>query len=453
MPLISNKGLLMPQSPIRKLVPYAEAAKKNVSFDFDPSADIDAVVLTHAHMDHAGRMPLLYKRGYRGPIYCTYATKDLADVMLQDSGYIHEKDEEYFCKHLAASMMKCEGPLYTQQDAIDCAEIFVGRNYGSWFDVCDGVRAKFFEAGHVLGAAMVILEIEDNEDNSKKTLCFTGDLGRDTLPIIRDPESIPPVDSLICESTYGNRKHEGIENAKHELCDAINRTAERGGKILIPAFSLERTQEIIYDLHVLWDAGEIPQIPIFVDSPLASRVTKIFMKHPECYDQDMYEQFLSKSRNPFQFSGVRYTESVEESKELNQNPGPMIIMAGSGMCEGGRIRHHLRYNIEDPRCTVVAVGYMAENTLGRRIIDPEVKAVRIFDKTYHKKAEVVSINAYSAHADMTDLDEFITSVSGLKNLFLVHGEEENIQSLSKRMSENNANLKITMPERGIAYNV
>jgi metallo-beta-lactamase family protein len=431
----------------------SEAAKKNVTFDFDPSSDIDAVIVSHSHMDHVGRIPLLYKRGYRGSVYCTYATKDLAHVMLQDSGYIHEKDEEYFCKHLASSMMKCEGPLYTQQDAIDCGEIFVGRNYGNWFDVCEGIKAKFFEAGHVLGAAMVVLEVTDEEDNSVKTLCFTGDLGRDMLPIIRDPQEIPPVDTLICESTYGNREHEGIETAKHELRDAISRTAERGGKILIPAFSLERTQEIIYDLHLLWDAGDIPQIPIIVDSPLASRVTKIFMKHPECYDKEIYEKFLAKAQNPFQFSGVRYTESVEESKDINQHPGPMIIMAGSGMCEGGRIRHHLRHNIEDPKSTVIAVGYMAENTLGRRIINPEIKAVKIFDKTYQKKAEVVSINAYSAHAGMSDLDKFIISTEGLKNLFLVHGEEENMQAIATRMGNSNKNLKIIMSEMGIAYDV
>lgn len=428
-----------------------EAAQKNATFDFDPATNIDAVIITHSHMDHVGRIPLLYKKGYRGPVYCTYATKDLADVMLQDGGYIQEKDEEYFCKHLAKSMIKCDGPLYTQQDAIDCSEIFVGRNYGEEFEVCDGVKVKFLEAGHVLGAAMVVLEIK--EQGTVTHLGFTGDLGRDMLPIIRDPEKMPLVDTLICESTYGNREHEGIETAKHALQDVIIRTAERGGKIMIPAFSLERTQEIIYDLHTLWDADQIPKIPIIVDSPLASRVTKIFMKHPECYDKEMYEQFLARSHNPFQFSGVRYTESVEESKAINEQHGPMIIMAGSGMCEGGRIRHHLKHNIDDPRCAVVAVGYMAENTLGRRLVDPKVKAVKIFDRTYQKKAETVSINAYSAHADRSDLDAFIASATSMKKLFLVHGEEANIQALADRTKNLGSDIEIVMSEYGIAYDL
>ncbi|MBU1123931.1 MBL fold metallo-hydrolase, partial [Patescibacteria group bacterium] len=314
----------------------SEAAVKNVEFTFDPAVDIDAVVLSHAHMDHVGRVPLLYKKGFKNKVHCTYATKDLAEVMLMDSGYIHEKDEEYFCKHLKNSMIKCEGPLYTQQDAIDCMEVFQGQNYETWFEVCDGLKAQFIEAGHIVGAAMIILEVTEN--NKVHRIGFTGDLGRNTLPIIRDPADMPPVETLICESTYGNREHEDISTAMDHLADVLIRTAKRGGKVMIPAFSLERTQEIVYDLHVLWDEKKIPAIPIIIDSPLATRVTDVFMKHPECYDKDMYDKFLAKAHNPFQFSLVRYTESVEESKALNGTPGPMVIMAGSGMCEAGRIR-------------------------------------------------------------------------------------------------------------------
>jgi len=418
---------------------------KNAEFAFDPEKDIDAMILSHAHADHVGRVPLLYKKGYRGKVHATYATADLAEVMLQDSGYIHEKDEEYYCKYLPDSMLPCEGPLYTQQDATDCMEIFKGQNYGNWFDVCPGIKAQFLNSGHILGAAMIVLEI--TEGDKVHRLGFSGDLGRCMLPIIQDPEDMPPVDTLICESTYGNREHEDIATAKNILRDIIIRTSERGGKILIPAFSLERTQEIIYDLHVLWDAKEIPAIPIIIDSPLAQRVTDVFMRHPEAYDKEMYENFLSKSHNPFQFSLVRDTASVDESKELNGTPGPMIIMAGSGMCEAGRIRHHLRNELGDAKNTVVAVGYMAENTLGRRVIDKEVSEVKIFGDTITKRAETVYINAYSGHADMHDLDAYVKNVEGLKKLILVHGEIDRMEPFAERMKAANADLDIVMPEK------
>ncbi|MBU0766177.1 MBL fold metallo-hydrolase [Patescibacteria group bacterium] len=423
----------------------SESAVKNAEFPFNPAQDIDAVVLSHAHMDHAGRIPLLYKNGFRKKVHCTYATKDLAEVMLMDSGYIHEKDEEYFCKHLAKSKMECEGPLYTQQDAIDCKEVFQGQNYESWFDVCEGIKARFIEAGHIIGAAMVVLEITEN--GKTHHVGFTGDLGRNMLPIIRDPAPMPPVDILICESTYGDRLHENISTAKEHLKEIVVNTAKRGGKVLIPAFSLERTQEIIYDLHVLWDKKEIPAVSIFVDSPLATKVTDVFMQHPECYDKEIYEQFLAKAHNPFQFSLVKYTASVEESKALNGMPGPIIIMAGSGMCEAGRIRHHLRNEIEDERNTILAVGYMANNTLGRRIIDPEISEVRIFDQTYQKRAEVVHINAYSGHADMEDLDNFIVATEGINKIILVHGEMESIQPFSERIKQAKNGVEIVIPER------
>lgn len=420
-----------------------EAAAKNAAFPFRPT-DIDAVILTHAHMDHAGRIPLLHKQGYRGPVFCTYATKDLAAVMLRDGGYIQEKDEEYFCKHLAKSRLQCEGPLYTQEDAIACMRIFRGVNYQEWFPVCEGVRCRFLDAGHIVGAAM--LELEITEGGRTRRIGFSGDLGRSTLPIIRDPSAMPPVEMLICESTYGDRAHEDIETAKHHLRDVITRTAKRGGKVIIPAFSLERMQELVYDLHVLWDAQQIPAIPIIVDSPLANAVTDVFMKHPECYDAQMFEQFLARQHNPFQFSLVRYTESVEESKALNGTPGPMVIMAAAGMCEAGRIRHHLRNEIEDPKNTILAVGYMAANTLGRRVVDSEVREVRIFDRMYAKRAEVVSIDAYSGHADRNDLDAFVGAIEGLKKVILVHGEPTQMEPFAKRLMEKKG-VEVLMPAR------
>lgn len=420
-----------------------ESAMKNAQFQFDPSKDIDAVVLSHAHMDHAGRIPLLWKKGYRGPVYATFATKDLAEVMLADGGYIQEKDEEFFHKKLKGSMLPMDGPLYTQADANACMELFKGVNYNEWFSVAEGIRAQFIEAGHVLGAAMIVLEVTEN--GHTHTIGFTGDLGRNTLPIIRDPAAMPPVETLICESTYGNRKHEDLGEAMNHLKDAVTRTAARGGKVLIPAFSLERTQQIVYDLHVLWDAKEIPAIPIIIDSPLATKITEVFMKHPECYDKEMYEQFLGRAHNPFQFSLVRYTDGVEESKELNGKPGPMIIMAGSGMCEAGRIRHHLRNELEDDRNMVLAVGFMAKDTLGARIVDPTITEVKVFDQYIAKKAEVAFIEAYSGHADMEDLDKFIGGATGLRRLILVHGEEEQMHTFADRTQVNHPGLAIHQP--------
>lgn len=409
----------------------SEAAGKNVAFSFDPAKDVDALILTHAHGDHVGRIPLLRKRGFKGPVFATYATTSLADVMLQDAGYIQEKDEEFFCKHLKKSMIACEGPLYTQADAAASMPLFQSRNYNEWFPVCPGARAQFLEAGHILGAAMVLLEIEEND--SIRRIGFSGDLGRSMLPIIRDPAPMPPVEVLICESTYGNRQHESIETARRQLRDIIVKTAQRGGKVLIPAFSLERTQEIVYDVHLLWDAKEIPPVPIIIDSPLATKVTDVFMKHPECYDKEMFEDFLSRAHNPFHFSLLRYTESVEDSKNLNGTPGPMVLMAGSGMCEAGRIRHHLKNELADPRNSVVAVGFMAEYTLGRKLIDPGIQEVKIFDELVSKRAEVIYINAYSGHADSADLDAYVKSIQGLRRLILVHGEPEQMDPFADRM--------------------
>ena len=420
-----------------------EAAVKNAQFSFKPT-DIDAIVLSHAHMDHVGRIPLMFKQGYRGPVFCTYATKDLAEVMLMDSGYIQEKDEEFFQKHLEGSMIKFEGPLYTQVEAEACMTLFQGRNYSEWIDVCEGVRVQFLDAGHIIGAAEVVMEI--TEHGKKRHIGFSGDLGRAMLPIIRDPSAMPPVDTLICESTYGNKKHEDIQSAKHKLQEVIIETAKRGGKVIIPAFSLERTQEIVFDLHVLWDEKQIPAIPIVIDSPLASKVTEVFMKHPECYDQEMYDYFIGRQHNPFQFSLVRYTETVDESKALNGTPGPMVIMAGSGMCEAGRIRHHLKNELEDERNCIVAVGFMAENTLGRRIVDPTITSVRIFDKMYQKKAQIVYIDAYSGHADMADLDHYVFDIEGLQKMILVHGEIHQMEPFAKRVAAMKK-IPVLMPER------
>lgn len=403
------------------------------------------MILSHAHMDHVGRVPVLWKKGYRNAVHCTYATKDLAEVMLADGGYIQEKDEEFFRKHLRKTMAPSDGPLYTQKDAAECMALFQGKNYNEWFQVLPGIRAQFIEAGHVLGAAMVIIEAEEN--GKTRRIGFTGDLGRSTLPIIRDPAVMPPVEVLICESTYGDRLHGDITKSKEKLKEVITRTAERGGKVLIPAFSLERTQQLVYDMHLLWDEKQIPALPIIIDSPLASKVTEIFQKHPECFDVEMFQDFLSRAHNPFQFSLVRYTESADESKALNAKPGPMVIMAGSGMCEAGRIRHHLKNELDDSRNTVLAVGFMAQDTLGARIVDPTVREVKIFDEFVQKKAEIVYIDAYSGHADAQDLDAFLSAMTGLSTIVLVHGELKQMMPFATRIQTAHPSVSVKTPAR------
>lgn len=422
-----------------------ETAMKNAVFSFHPGEDIDALILSHAHMDHVGRIPVLWKQGYRGSVHCTYATKDLSTVMLADGGFIQEKDEEFFRKHLEQSMIQSQGPLYTQADAQACMALFVGHNYNEWIDVLPGVRVQFIEAGHVLGAAMLVIEAE--EEGKLVRFGFTGDLGRKNLPIIRDPAPMPSVDVLLCESTYGNRPHEDSASARNALKEVVVRTAKRGGKILIPAFSLERTQQLVYELHMLWDTKQIPSIPIIVDSPLATAVTEVFQKHPECYDIEMFQDFLARAHNPFHFSLLTFTETSQDSKDLNGRPGPLVIMAGSGMCEAGRIRHHLQNEIEDPRNTVLAVGFMGKDTLGARLLDPAIGEVKIFDKIFAKKAEIAYIDAFSGHGDMHDLDACVTGVQGLKKLILVHGEIEQSQPFADRIKKL-LGIEVAIPERG-----
>ncbi len=428
-----------------------ESMEKNRELTFAPES-IDAMILSHGHMDHAGRIPLLYKNGFSAPIFCTPATKDLSEVMLLDSAFIQEKDEEFMRKHHPEKMIDSGGPLYTQQDATECISLFVTKEYHQPFEVIEGVQCEFFDAGHILGSAMMVFTIE-RAGKKPLRIGFSGDIGRNTLPIIRDPEVMPQVDHLICESTYGNRAHEDILTARGRLRDVIIETAKKGGKVLIPAFSLERTQEIVYDLHILWHEKQIPAIPIIIDSPLSSKVTAIFGKYTNLFDEEMMTQFIKKSHDPFHFSLVNYTESLDDSKALNGRPGPFILMASSGMCEAGRIRHHLKNELEDHRNTVVAVGFMAENTLGRRLLDPEVTEVQIFGEKIRKRASIVYINAYSGHADKNDLDAFIHHQNDLKNLYLVHGEEEGMFALAERASINLKHCKVTMPERGVEYGI
>jgi metallo-beta-lactamase family protein len=400
----------------------SETRAKNAVLPVDVSK-IDAVVLSHAHIDHSGRLPLLVRHGYRKPIYCTAATRDLSAVMLADSAHIQEKDAEFLARRQKTKHEVVE-PLYGMRDATIAAERMVGLPYDTSFDVVPGIRATFYDAGHILGSASVALDCV--EGTTKKRIVFSGDVGRAGLPIIRDPK--PPIggaDVVLLESTYGNRDHPSVEGARGQLAKIITETAARGGKILIPAFSVGRTQEIVYDLHVLAREGQIPEIPIYVDSPLAIDATTVFAMHPEVFDQT--EDLVEKVQDLFHFMQVRYTREASESKALNTQHGPMVIIAASGMCEAGRILHHLAHNASDPRTTILIVGFQAEHTLGRRIVD-RAPVIRVFDEEIPLRARVEVLNGYSAHGDRTELQRWLDSVragdprGSTPPIYLVHGE-------------------------------
>lgn len=408
---------------------------------------IDAMVLSHAHIDHSGLIPLLTKGGFKGKVHCTLPTRDLCEYMLKDSGFIQEREFEYLKKQ----KKKVIAPLYTMEDAEKCLKMFTAYKYEEKFEVVDGVTATFHDAGHILGAAIVELNIHDKEKSQKYTLVFTGDLGRKNMPILKDPVQVEKADFLISECTYGNRLHESFFEAGEELAKVVKETAARGGKILIPAFAVERTQEIVYELHLLIEKGEIPEIPMFVDSPLAIDVTEVFKKHMGCFDKKVQQEFVQHGDNPFGFGRLKYTRSVEESKALKDIHGPAIIISASGMCEHGRILHHLKNNIEDPKNTILIVGYQAEHTLGRKIVEKE-KTVKIFGDPYRLRAEVKIMNAFSGHADRSDLLDYISHIKGLRKIFLVHGEEGQGMTFRDILKEEGFH-DVIMPRRGEKFEI
>jgi len=420
----------------------------NRNLPFDP-ASIDVMVLSHAHIDHSGNIPTLVKKGYQGNIYATFATRDLCSTMLRDAAYIQEHDAAYVNKKHARTGEPPVEPLYKVADAVKSLQYFVGIGYERPFPLVPGVTATLYDAGHILGSAITVLDIE--EGNRKFRLAFSGDLGRRDLPILRDPTYIEPVDYFITESTYGNRLHGPSVEAEGELRHAVNETYQRGGKIIIPAFSVGRTQEIVYALHRLSNARKIPMLPIFVDSPLSTNVTEIFRLHPECYDQEIHD-FLSTSgdRDPFGFHRMRYIREVEDSKALNFLREPAIIISASGMCEHGRILHHLKNNIEDARNMVLIVGWQAPHTLGRRLVERQ-PSVYIFGQEYARHAHVKVINGFSAHADRDELLDYTAHLlranGRLKQVFVVHGDEESCLALADDIRKQNA-PQVLVPERG-----
>ncbi|MEO0124358.1 MAG: MBL fold metallo-hydrolase [candidate division WOR-3 bacterium] len=392
----------------------AEAERINRTFPFKPK-EIRCVLLSHAHLDHSGNLPTLVKKNFNGEIYCTPATKDIAELLLLDSAHLQENDIAYFNKKQRKAGLPTKEPLYTVEDAEESLRYFRAINYNNEFEPIDGVSITFYDAGHILGSAQVLIEFDG------KRILFSGDLGRKNMPIIKDPEIPRDIDYLILESTYGSRVHSSFEQMTTELKDIILEGKQKKSKIIIPAFAVERTQVLVTMLKRLYEEGVLKNIPIYVDSPLATSVTEVFSRHPECFDKETYEKFLKEE--PFDFPGITYIKDQEGSKKLNEKTGPMIIISASGMCEGGRVLHHLIHSIENENNIIILTGFQASGTLGRKLLDG-YKEVFIFDTKFEVKAKVYFMAGLSAHADSNDLIEFVKTVKNgrLKKIFLIHGE-------------------------------
>ncbi len=408
-----------------------ESYQRNSHFPFDPQ-HLDGVILSHAHIDHSGNLPNLVKQGYHGPIFATAATANLADVMLQDSGHIQEDDAAFINKRNLKKGEPPVKPIYTQADAAQVTQYFRPMSYNQPFQPVPGVTARLVDAGHILGSAAVVLDI--TEKSSTKRSWFSGDIGRRNLPLIQDPILPDRADYLVMESTYGDKPHEDPQLAFDELNLVVGRTLKRGGKVIIPAFAVGRTQEIVYDLHRMFENHSLPEVPVFVDSPLAVNASDIFKQHPECFDEET-RAFIREDRhhNALGFDRLIYTRSVEESKALNYRKDPMVIIAASGMAETGRILHHLRNNIQNPKNTILIVSWQAPYTLGRRLADREPR-VKIFGDEFEVKAEVATIGGFSAHAGQNFLLEYALRLKGqVKQVFLVHGEPKSAAALSEKL--------------------
>lgn len=416
----------------------------NTELNYNPHK-IGAMVLSHAHIDHCGNIPVVIKQGMRCKIYTTHATKDLCRLMLCDSGKIQEEDIRYVNKINKRLKIPLRKPLYTQKEAGKAAKKIHALSYEQRFCIAGDVFVTLYDAGHILGSSIIVLDMEG--DNRHIRLGYAVDLGRRNLPLLNDPQVPKGLDYLIIESTYGGRFHAPIEEAKVKLKDAINRTVGRGGKILIPSFTLERTQEVVYFLNELLKEEAIPSVPIYVDSPLATDITDVFKSHLD-YLNSQTRQAINKGNSPFEFLNLNFIRDQRESKALNIDKRPMIIIAGNGMCEAGRILHHLKNNIEESRNTILVVGYMAKDTLGRRIVERQ-RIVRIFGVEYELNAEVVIINSFSGHADRNGLIDFISRCLPLKQIFLVHGDEEQSQILSDALKDMGLNVYIPQKDEEV----
>ena len=405
----------------------AEAWHKNKEFRCDPR-NLDAVILSHAHIDHCGNLPGLYRAGFRGPIFCTDATADVAATMLRDAVHIQQEDTRYIRKHLSPGHPPVE-PLYDDEHVRKVTRLFETVEYGQEHELSPEFRLRFADAGHILGSAICEMQIQDQGE--MRRVVFTGDLGRRDLPLLRNPQVVGGCDVLITESTYGNRLHPPAEDQKRELLRILTEAARTQGRVIIPAFSLGRTQNVVYFLNELSRDGSLPDIPVFVDSPLANRLTEIYRHHSELMDAEAWRT-LQRDNDLFTFPGLSYIQSPQESASLNRREGPFVVISASGMCESGRVRHHLKHAVSDSRNTIVIIGFQAQHTLGRRLVERR-EQVRIFDKLLPLKAKVVTLNGLSAHADANDFKWWFEQMAkdrGIGRAFIVHGEPTAAQALA-----------------------
>ncbi len=425
----------------------------NNKWFFEPSS-VDCVVLSHAHIDHTGRLPKLVKDGFSGKVYSTHATRSLCAIMLMDSAKIQESDALYYNRKLSKKKRKIKEkhrqPLYTMDDVSPTLAKFIAHPYDKWFKIHENVKVQYRDAGHILGSASVMLKI--NEGGKEKIIGFTGDVGRPNRPILRDPQEMLPCDYLICESTYGDKNHESTPEQSAHFLKIIKKTCiKKKGKLIIPAFSVGRTQEIVYMLDKMETAGILPKIPIYVDSPLAVNATTIFGEHPECYDSNLAEYMLTDS-NPFGFSELKYIRDVNESKALNGSNEPCIIISSSGMMNAGRVKHHLRNNIENPTSTILIVGYCAPSTPGGKLRAGAQK-LRLFGEDYQVKANIELMDSFSAHADQSELLDFIkVHKKKMKKMFLVHGDYDTQKAFKYKLREQGYK-KIEIPDIGFEYDL
>ncbi len=428
-----------------------ESFARNRTLPFDPKT-VEATILSHAHVDHCGNLPNLVKNGFPGPIHATAATVGLSKLVLADSAHIQETDAAYVNKHHRKAGEPPAEPLYTTADAEAVNPRMISHPYDAPFDALPGARVTFFEAGHILGSAGVQLDIVEN--GKPLRLVFSGDIGRKGMPILRDPALPARADILMMECTYGDKIHRDPQKAENELRDTVQRTCRRGGKVIVPSFAIGRTQELVYSLGRMIEQGEIPPIPIVVDSPLAVSISDLYEKYPECFDQEATDRIRREGRErALGYQYVTFTRSVEESKALNNQPGPMVILSASGMAESGRIRHHILNNIGDPQSTILIVSWQAPDTLGRQLAD-QAKVVKIFGEPVTRLAEVVTIGGFSAHAGQDFLYEYAKSAAGTSRaLILIHGEPKSALPFEEKLKSDGLSTPVFYPELGTSMEI
>lgn len=424
----------------------SDVRERNRALPFRPET-IDRVVLSHAHIDHCGMLLVLVKRGFTGPIFATAATKEVVNYMLLDMAGIEAGDAAFRRKHKIGAPDERE-PLFVEEDVPPVMEQFVEvpyvRESKEWYKIDDDTELKFYDAGHILGSAVSVLRFQ----SSNITMAYTGDLGQMGMPLLFDPETpIEDVQFIICESTYGSRKHQPLQQALDKMASVIRRTCAQGGKMIVPAFSLGRTQELVYWLHKMVDNKQIPRFPIYVDSPLATDLTEVYRHHRDNYDEESWTDFPRKDDKPLAFRNLRYITSRSESMGLNSKPGPFMVISASGMMSAGRVVHHLKNNLSDPKNVIFVTGYQAEGTLGRRILEG-ANSVEIFGESIKVKAQVELLNELSAHADRDQLQNYLESIKGLKQVALVHGEPHQAGDLKRQLQQAHPEWTVMRPEEG-----